>query len=123
MKKLKPTLIKLPEYYMLAGALLYGYSPAFNINPIAVVLIAILSLQIIYKNKISGFIMGSLLFILNIGMLAAGLSEFREFPTMNANALQLLSFLLVLFVLNLTISGLMLYKHGLQGENPLIEIR
>ena len=123
MKSLKQLIINSPEYYLLAATVVYGFSTTLIINPIAIVLITIITLQLIFKNKTTGLILGCLMFIINIAFLAAVMSELNEFTTMNSQALKLISGGILLFTLNLSMSGIMIYKHGLLGEKPLIEIR
>jgi len=105
----------LPEYYLVVLAFFYGYNLPLSINPIALVLIIILTLQIIFKNTISGLIIAGLSLLINIYMLFALASKFSEFPTFNADALQFILVGLLLIGTNITVSGLMISKY-LQEE-------
>ena len=112
MKKLKQILLTLPEYYLIVVVLFSWIGPTLNVNPIAIALIIMLTLQIIFKNKITGMIIASLFLLINIYMFFALVSEFREFPTFNADAKQLLFVGLLLFILNLLMAGLMIVKYA-----------
>ena len=81
MKKLKKFLLELPEYLLIAAVIFYWGSAGMVINPIAIGLIILLILQIIFKNRIVGILIPSLLIMTSIYMLMALMSEFNEFPT------------------------------------------
>ncbi len=111
-KKAKQFLIKFPEYYLLVLVILSGYTPPFSFNPISIVLAAILILQIIFKNKISGLFIAGIFLLINLYMLAALISEFNEFPEFNMDAKQLLFVGLSLWSLNMFSSIVMIYKYA-----------
>lgn len=122
MKKFKQLLIQFPEYYLIVLVILATYKPPFFINPIVIVFVAILVLQIVYKNKISGLIIAGLFIAVNLFMLLALISEFSEFPIVNVEALQLLFVGLSLIILNLGSSAIMIFKYLLKEEtvsNPM----
>ncbi len=111
MKKAKQILIGFPEYYLLILTIIAGYKFPFTFNPIFLGLAVIPILQIIFKNKISGLILASLFILLNLYMLGALISEFREFSEFNLNAKQLLFGGLSFWILNIFASGVMIYKY------------
>lgn len=113
----KQILFKLPEYYLLVLIILSGYSPPFTFNTIALVLAAILILQIIFTNKISGLIIAGVFLLINLYMLGALISEFNEFPEFNKEAKQLLFVGLSLWSLNMVTSIMMIYKYAKTDEN------
>ena len=101
-----------PEYYLATLAILAAYTPLFSLNPILLVLAAILILQIVCKNKVTGLLIASIFLLINLYMLAALISEFNEFPVFNADAKQLLFVGLSLWVLNLLAGLIMIYKYA-----------
>ncbi len=118
MKKAKQILIKLPEYYFIVIAILAGYTPPFSFNPIFVGLAFILILQIVFKNKISGILLGSAFLLMNLYMLGALFSEFIEFTEFNNKAKQLLFVGLSLWIWNMLLSVTMIYKYSKNDINP-----
>lgn len=111
MKKLKKTLTKFAEYYLIVLVILGFYSPPFNINPLAIVFVLILILQIIFKNVTSGLLIAALFILSNLFMFIALLSELSEFTRFNATAMQLLLVGLVLIGFNLFVSRMMINKY------------
>jgi len=117
MNKLKKIIIKSPEYYLIIVTILSGYSQRFLINPIALGVVAIVILQIVFKNKISGLIISSLFLLVNLFMIGALISEFNEFPTFNNGAKKLLFGGLFILGLNIFVSILMIIKYTNKAEN------
>ncbi len=113
---MKTILFKLPEYYLIIIAFLTGYTPPFYINPIFAVIIFLLILQIIFKHRISGLIIGALFFFVNLYFLGALLSEFYEFTEFNSSAKKLLFVGLSIWVSNLVFSGGMFYKYAVDDS-------
>lgn len=109
---MKKTFFKLPEYYLLILAISAGYSPPFYINPFFIGIAILLILQIIFKNRISGMLLGILFFLVNLYFLGALLSEFREFTEFNNSAMQLLFVGLAIWLVNLVFSVTMIYKYS-----------
>ena len=112
MEKLKKISLQLPEFILILAVIFYWGSAGKIINPIAMILIIGLILQIIFKNRIVGIIIPSLLILASIYMLLALRSEFNEFPTFNADAKELLFVGLSFFIATMTVSGLMIYKYS-----------
>jgi hypothetical protein len=112
MKKLKQNLFKLPEYLLIAAVIFYWGSAGIVINAIAIALIVILILQIIFKNRIIGLIIPSLLIMICLYMLMALISEFNEFPTFNAEAKKMLFVGLSYFISTMIVAGIMIYKYS-----------
>ena len=121
MSKYKQFIIQIPEYYLIALALLAAYTLPLSIKPIAIVLAVILTLQIIYKNKTLGHVIASLFLMANLFILFAFTSDLNEIPRFNANANELLLGGFLLFGFNLLISGLMLFKYPIKGENHKLQ--
>ena len=118
MNKTKKILVKLPEFYMLILAILVGYKPPFSFTAISLGLAAIMIFQIVFKNKLSGLMISSLFLLINVFMLFALISEFKEFPTFNSEAKQLLFGGLLVWLTNLFFGGIMFYKNTIvSAEN------
>lgn len=109
MKTFKQLLVKMPEYYLIALALLFSFPE--TIGSVGLGVVAILILQIVYKNKISGIVIASLFILVNLFMLAAVVSEFREFTVVNAEAQLLRAVGFSIFVFNSLMAGIMLLKY------------
>lgn len=112
MKDLKKITLQLPEFFLMAAILFYWLSTSTIINPIAIGLLLVLVFQIIFKNRIIGIAIPSLLILVSFYMLLALISEFNEFPTFNANAKELLFVGLTFFTSSIIISGIMIYKYS-----------
>ncbi len=112
---MKSILFKLPEYALIILAFLAGYSPLFYINPIFIGIIAVLILQIIFKNRISGIVLGSLFFLVNLYFLGALLSEFKEFTEFSDSAKKLLLVGLPIWIINMIPSFTMIYKYSINS--------
>lgn len=113
MSKLKRIAFQVPEYLLIASVIFYWGSAGWGINYIAISLLAILVLQIIFKNRIIGIIIPSLLTLASLFLILAVISEFKEFPTVNAEAMKLLLVGLVYFTSTILVSGVMFYKYAL----------
>lgn len=109
MKKIN--LWNVPEYLLLLTVLFYWLPTSNPLNWVAITLIAVLVLQIIYKNKILGIIISSVLILICCYMYLALFSELREFPTFNTDAKQLLFIGLSVFTTTLVVAGFMFFKY------------
>ena len=109
---MKRIYLKFPEYYLIILTFLAGYSPPFYINPIFVVIVIILILQIVFKNRILGLVLGSLFFLVNLFFLAALISELNEFTKINTDAKQLLLVGLSIWITNMLMSLVLIYKYS-----------
>lgn len=79
----------LPELYLILAVLYYWTLTSSMINPIAIVLIALLFYQLINRKKILGLILAILLVLLNAYMILALISELSEFQEFNHKAQKL----------------------------------
>ncbi|WP_044403965.1 hypothetical protein [Lacinutrix sp. Hel_I_90] len=120
---MKTIFFKLPEYYLIVLAILAGYSPPFYVNPIFIGIVLLLMLQIIFKNRISGIILGILFFLVNLCFLGALLSELIEFSEFNNSAKQLLFVGLAIGILNLVFSATMLYTYSVNNFKRSSQIK
>ena len=112
---MKQIFLKFPEYYLIIATILAGYSPPFFINPICLGIVVLLILQIIFKNRIVGLIVGSLFLLANLYFIGALISEFNEFTEFTINAKQLIFFGLSIWTLNMVTSVTMIYKYVTPG--------
>lgn len=100
---------KLPEGYLLFIALLSGYTIPFSFTWLSIGLSSIVVIQWIWSHKILGTVLTILFILLNLFMLAALISELREFKSVTTDALELLTVGLSIWLLNLFVS-LLLYN-------------
>ena len=109
MKKIN--LWNIPEYLLLLAVLFYWLATSNPLNWVAITLVAVLVLQIIYKNKILGIIISSLLILICCYMYLALFSELREFPTFDTDAKELLFVGLSVFTTTIVVAGFMFFKY------------
>jgi len=100
-----------PEWYFLLLLLAGAYTPPFSFNPLFLIPIGILIVQIIVRSSTGGLILASVIFVLNLGFLAAVLSEFHEFSVAAKEAKVLLLVGLTIGFFNLIMVGLMCYNY------------
>ena len=111
MRKIKSILFRKPEILLIVAVIFYWGSAGLVINPIAIVLIVLLVFQTIYKNRILGLAIPTLLILTCLYMLLALMSEFNEFSSFNAEAKELLFVGLTFFLSTIFVSGLMIYTY------------
>ena len=116
MKRVKTFILQLPEYLLIAAVLFYWFSTGLAVNYIAIGLIIVLILQIIFKNRIVGIIIPSILVMISFYMLLALMSEFNEFLTFSSDAKELLFVGLSYFISTIIVSGIMIYKYAIFEE-------
>ena len=113
---IKTVILQLPEYLLIAAVVFYWFSAGLAVNYIAIGLIIVLILQIIFKNRIIGIIIPSILVMICLYMLLALMSEFNEFPTFSSDAKELLFVGLSYFISTIIVSGIMIYKYAIFEE-------
>src|SRR5688572_17582397 len=112
MKNIIQQIGKFAEYYLILLVLLAAYTPPFSVNPFLLGVMFLITLQIMFKNKIAGLILAILFLISNLYMILALVSEFKEFPIVNAEAIKLLLVGLGIISVNAMIGVLMLVKYS-----------
>lgn len=117
MKNLKQLLISNPEYILIALVIFFWTLTTSTINLVAIGLISILILQIIFKNRITGLIIGCIFVFINLYLILAIGSELFEFPTFNSGAKRLLIYGFSIMGVTSIATGLMIYKHLLSDRN------
>ena len=111
MKLVKKIILSLPEYLLIAAVLFYWMSAGLTINYIAIGLLIAIILQMIFKNKVVGIAIPTLLIFTCLFMLLALISEVREFPNFNSEAQTLLFVGLAYFLTTIFVSAIMIYKY------------
>ncbi|WP_144374474.1 hypothetical protein [Winogradskyella sp. PG-2] len=106
-QKLKPLT---PELFIL-GSIIYYWIASSWLNPIAVVLLLIISFQIFKQKITSGIIITIIFIILNLYMVLALISELSEFESVTTNFKVMLLFGGIYLGLNLLLGFLMLIKY------------
>ena len=114
--RIRTFILQLPEYLLIAAVVFYWFSAGLSVNYIAIGLITVLILQIIYKIRIVGIIIPSVLVMISLYMLLAIMSELNEFLTFNSDAKELLFVGLSYFISTIIISGVMIYKYAIFEE-------
>lgn len=109
----KSSLLILPEIIILiisAYWFLENYFASNTINPLALALFAVLLFQLIFQNKFIGMFLATITSLFSIYMVFAVLSEFREFPEVTSEAIQLVFIGLLLCMMLFTSSIVIIYK-------------
>lgn len=104
-------LVFLPESYIIFVVLFTGFTPPFSLHPLALLIAAVILLQLIFRNTITGIMLANLFALVNLYMILALLSEFSEFPTFNLAAAKLLIIGSLIILANLFIVGLMYFNY------------
>ena len=116
----KKVLLRFPEYYLVILVLVAAYKQPAIITVVLLALTGTLVLQIIYQNRILGWILATSLILINLYFLGALLSEFREFAVINERAVNLLLVGIPVVVLNFLAGGVMIYKYWIMMGNERI---
>jgi len=109
--KAKDILFLSPEIYLTFATIYYWILTPNLFNPIAVVLLAILTYQIIYKNSTIGLVISSLFLVLNLYLVLALISELHEFTEVNDGFIKLILIGSIFLGLNIIVSIIMLIKY------------
>jgi hypothetical protein len=108
----KKFISKIPELYLIAATIYYWILTSNLFNPIAIVLLAIFTYQLISKKATLGIVISSIFILLNLFMVLALISELSEFTNTNDdNYIQLLLFGSLFLGINLIMASIMLIKH------------
>lgn len=119
LKSFKTFVLSLPEYLLIAAVVFYWISAGQLINYIAIILIIVLVLQMIFKNKVIGILIPCLLALTSLYMILAVISEVSEFPSFNSEAKTLVFVGFSYFLTTLFVSILMIYKYALLPKKRL----
>lgn len=111
---MKSLLTNLPEIFFigLGGSwFLENLYSSNHVNYVALLIVWLLFLQLIYRNRLAGIIYGNILGLFSLFMLGAVYSEFLEFETITTNAIMLLAVGGAIFGTGVFMSGKMLYNY------------
>ncbi|MCZ4409049.1 hypothetical protein O3Q51_09530 [Cryomorphaceae bacterium 1068] len=119
--KVKSTFFKLSEYYFIIMAILAGYTPPLELNPIFMWIALIILVQLIFRNRIMGLVLGSIFFVVNLLFLGALISEFREFAQFTDDAQRLILVGMSIWIGNVIFSIAMIFHYAKKENrsNPL----
>ncbi len=110
---MKKYVLILPEFILL-GLSTYWFLDNFiggnHFNPFALAVCVILLLQVFFQNKYIGFSVATLISLFSLYMVLAVISEFRDFPSATAEAIQLLTVGLLFCFLGFGSAIVMFYK-------------
>ena len=112
MKNVKKVIFQLPEFILVASILFYWYFTSTLLNPIAIILIITLLLQIILKNRVLGIIIASFLILASSYMILALMSELNKFTSFNSNAKKILFVGLPYLIITASSAIMMIYKNS-----------
>jgi len=96
MKKYKSIITKIPTLYLLIIIILYWFDTAILFNPVAILLISLIGIFLIFKNNYIGIVFSSLILLINIYLIFALTSEYREFENYNKGLPLLLTGLIII---------------------------
>ena len=108
LKTIKPIL---PELFLIASVFYYWTLTANLFNPVAIILLVVLTYQLISKKPISGLLISSIFIFLNLFMVLALLSELSEFEVVNQNYKNLIIFGSLYLGINLLVGAVMFIKY------------
>lgn len=109
-----------PElFFMVLGIywVIENYLSSKTINYIALLIIWLLLVQLIYKNKVAGLVYGISLGFMSFYMILAVLSEYHKYEVVNAEAIGLLASYGSLFCFAVFIAGVMVFKYATTQKN------
>lgn len=115
MKKYLRLLSEHPEFFLMAMVLFYWVSTATLWNPIALVLLAVLGVQLKWGNRRLGMILPGILLLVCGYLLLALFSEFNEFASFNSDA-QLLLFVGLAFIGTTSLFALLMIRKNIRLE-------
>ena len=112
----------LSEIYWLIAILYYWSLTALAVNWFAILLLMILGLLLVTKNKIFGMTISIFLILINLYLLSALASELSEFEVFDADAKKLLGVGVLFIGLNLLFSVRLLLKYAQLPSKKLINL-
>ncbi len=108
---MKAILRYIPEIYLLAATIYYWILTHTLFNPIAIILLAILSYQLFLRKSVLGLIIAAIFILLNLYMILALMSELSEFNNADQSYYELLIFGFLFLGLNILMASFMLFKN------------
>ena len=95
---MKKVLNKLPEILLLIAVLFYWNETSILLNPIAILLLLLISFSIFTKNKLVKILTSVIFSLLSLYMIFAVISEYREFDIGSSEGTKLLVIGSLIFV-------------------------
>ncbi|PVW13503.1 hypothetical protein DDV96_12650 [Marixanthomonas spongiae] len=111
LKYIKPLFYWMPELYLVLATLLYWVSTATLLNPVAFVLLILLTSQLVFNKKGLGLFLGSVLVLLNLYLFLALFSDIVASPSFTISVQKFLLVGGIFLVLNLIMAVKLLLKH------------
>jgi len=105
----------IPEFYFIGLGIFWlteNYLSSGRINYVAVLVMWLMFLQVIYKNRILGLSYGVIMALASVYMIVATLNEFAAFESFTVEAAKLLGVGAALFGSGLIMGVAMLYKYA-----------
>lgn len=87
-----------------------------EINYLMIIVMAIMTAQLVFKNRYFGIFLGLLVGLVSFGLFLAVISDYRKFPTVTSEAIQLLSVGSLFSLIGVVLSAMLLYKYFNQEE-------
>ena len=110
----------IPEIYLLLSVTYYWIMTGTLLNPIAMILLGVLTIFLWLKNKVLGVAISAVFLLLNLYMVLALISELNEFSTFDKRAWTLLLFGSAYLGLNITLSIKMLIKWASKSDESAV---
>ena len=101
----------IPEGFLIVSVIYYWMLTAHLLNPIAIILLAVMAFQVISKNTISGLLILGIFILLNLYLVLALLSELSEFDMVSSNYNKLVIMGTLYIGINLIVGALMFFKY------------
>lgn len=117
MNKLRAILPHIPEFYFLIMAFLAAYTPPFTFNPFFLSFAVIIGLQLIFKPKTMGIIMGAAFLIINFMMGLAIISEASEMTTAGMDNTEMIAVGGLIWIANTICAISMIMKYAAGRSN------
>src|SRR5687768_3575530 len=111
MKKHSSFWIRLPEPLLLLATIYSWMLTGTLVNPVPIAIIVLLVILMFSGSRILGQSLALLLVFISIYFMLAVVSEYSDFPVVNAEAVRLLVFGLGFFGISLGIATIMIWKY------------
>lgn len=116
---MKKSIKNLPEI-MLIGLAVFSFVETLivnaRINYLMIIVLGVMIMQLVFQNRYFGVFLGIAVGLLSFGLFLAVVSDYRKFPEVNSEAIQLLSLGSLMSLAGLVVSVMLLYKYFNQKE-------
>ena len=116
---MKNSLKNLPEFLLIGLAVFSFFETLIvksEISYLMIIIIGVMIAQVVFKNKYFGVFLGLLVGLISFGLFLAVLSDYRKFPTVTSEAIQLLSVGGLISLAGAILSAMLLFKYFNQKE-------